>query len=117
MNITKEINERTKETIRAKMEFFGIDMFQCEYRGKTIHNVEDIDYTPNGFGENNGDFFEDWIVFVEETVLQSFGPGENANEDDSDIGQIFLYRTDAIRLQSRDPRILNYKDWKTVNNG
>ena len=117
MNFTKEIDERTKAKIRAKMEFFGIDMFQCEYRGKTIHNVEDIDYTPNGFGENNGDFFEDWIVFVEETVLQSFGPGENANEDDSDIGQIFLYRTDAIRLQSRDPRILNYKDWKTVNNG
>ena len=97
MNITKEINERTKETIRAKMEFFGIDMFQCEYRGKTIHNVEDIDYTPNRFGENNGDFFEDWIVFIEETLLQSFGSGNNTNDDDSDIGQINLYRTDDIR--------------------
>jgi len=99
MNITKEINERTKETIRAKMEFFGIDMFQCEYRGKTIHNVEDIDYTPNRFGENNGDFFEDWIVFIEETLLQSFGSGNNTNDDDSDIGQINLYRTDEIRWQ------------------
>jgi len=99
MNINKEINERTKETIRAKMEFFGIDMFQCEYRGKTIHNVEDIDYTPNRFGENNGDFFEDWIVFIEETLLQSFGSGNNTNDDDSDIGQINLYRTDEIRWQ------------------
>ena len=93
MNITKEI----KETIRAKMEFFGIDMFQCEYRGKTVYNVEDIDYTPNRFECDPNDFFDDWIVFVEETVLQSFGPGENANEDDSDIGQINLYRTDDIR--------------------
>ena len=45
-----------------------------------------------GFG-----FFEDWIVFIEETLLQSFGTGENTNEDDSDIGQINLYRTDDIR--------------------
>ena len=95
MNITKEINEPTKAKIRAKMEFFGIDMFECEYRGKSVYNIEDIDYTPNGFGENNGDFFDDWIVFIEETLLQSFGPGENAN--DSDIGQINLYRTDDIR--------------------
>jgi hypothetical protein len=99
MNITKEIDEQTKAKIRAKMEFFGIDMFQCEYRGKSVYNIEDIDYTPNGFAENNGDFYEDWIVFIEETVLQSFGPGENTNEDDSDIGQINLYRTDEIRWQ------------------
>ena len=97
MNITKQIDKQTTETIRAKMEFFGIDMFQCEYRGKSVYNIEDIDYTPNGFGENNGDFFEDWIVFIEETLLQSFGTGENTNEDDSDIGQINLYRTDDIR--------------------
>ena len=99
MNITKQIDERTKAKIRAKMEHYGIDMFQCEYRGKTIHNVEDIDYTPNRFGENNGDFFEDWIVFIEETLLQSFGSGNNTNDDDSDIGQINLYRTDEIRWQ------------------
>tara|TARA_R100001463_G_scaffold28798_3_gene65846 strand:- start:964 stop:1317 length:354 start_codon:yes stop_codon:yes gene_type:complete len=117
MNITKQIDEQTTETIRSQMEFYGIDMFQCEYRGETIHNIEDIDYTPGGYGENNGDFFDDWIVFVEETVLQSLGPRENANEDDSDIGQINLYRTDEIRLESIDPRIGNYEDWKRCNNG
>jgi hypothetical protein len=97
MNITREINEPTKAKIRATMEHYGIDMFQCEYRGKTVYNIEDIDYTPNRFEFDPDDFFEDWIVFLEETLLQSFGPCENANEDDSDIGQINLYRTDDIR--------------------
>ena len=94
MNVTQKIDEKMAEEIRAKMEHYGIDMFQCTYHGPEIDNVEDIEYTPDGFGENNGDFFEDWVVFLEDLLLQ--------NMDANSRGAINLYRTVSRKTRNQE---------------
>ena len=94
MNIAQQIDETIAEEIRAKMEFFGIDMFQCDYLGSKIYSVEDIEYTPDGFGENNEDFFEDWVVFLEDLLLQ--------NMDANSRGAINLYRTVSRKTRNQE---------------